>query len=109
MKGEDILIAMSGLDEKIVEKNSSSAPCRKKIWPTLVAACLLIAIGLGLMVMGPEMQDPVCYMPTLRQDGEVEGGGQYSLIGHHSMYEAGFVVTARAVERIEGVYETPAR
>ncbi len=109
MKGEDILNAMSDLDEKLVKKNSGEAPRRKRIWPALTAACLLLAIGLGLMAGGFEQQGPVCYMPTLRQDGEVEGGGQYSLIGHHTMYEAGFVVTARAIERMEGVYETPAR
>ncbi len=109
MKGEDILEAIGGLDERILGKNSGEAPRRKKLWPTLVAACLLIAIGLGLMVMETPKQDPLCYMPTLRQEGDAEGGERYSLIGHHTMYEHGFVVTARAVERIEGVYETPAR
>ncbi len=123
MKGEDLLQAMDGLQEDVLERNMKEALPRKKSWaPALLAACLALAVGLGALWNWNRQPEPPSGAPGqvqllqnpgwqgmgMTQQGEVPDESRSMLAGHQSYYQNGLVVLCRAVEVLPDVYETVA-
>ncbi len=118
MKGENLLHAMDGIDEAILEKsiNTTKKP-RQRAWLPAIAACLALILGIGLL--WPKAPASLYQLPQvrplenagshsilgLRYEGtEPQDTGKFTVVSPQDLFHQSPVVLARAVEVLPDVY-----